>query len=541
MKLKKILAMAMAFTVTFGASASFETGGSVCSLSANAEENEEEKYSLKEFDTSGIISEDAQLYDVSKTDIGTFILSCGFPHEYTRKKPDGTEYKEDGYAQYFAVIDENKNFIIPWFESDYGGRGARHFKYSDGVYNLITETTLPWNEYLNGSFCEYFGKDGKPLFEHDDWLCAGAMENGVAWVGVADNEIKTYENGLKYRDVKEFQLIDKTGKVLKTTTKLEPQLGGGYDLSEILYDSDELEYLNKLKEKGFSTLADCVFYDGLKRVRSTDSNKWGYANESGEIVIPAEYKYAYDFVNGSALVLKNDEMNYYGGWGVIDTEGKALTEFVYRNYYNNFSEDGYAMCEKTVFEDDGKYHTYKVILDTKGNECELPFDTEKGYKLEDYNDGWFIACRYEEDEYGHEVAHYILVNRDGYTMDLPEDGSGYRFMGGFIRSWYGLTSYDNHFYEYKDHRLYIASNLPDVNLGDLNDDGKIDANDATLVLVNYSLLSTGEKIQLTESQQKAADVNGDGKIDASDATMILQYYSYLSTGGKDSFADFLKK
>ena len=75
--------------------------------------------------------------------------------------------------------------------------------------------------------------------------------------------------------------------------------------------------------------------------------------------------------------------------------------------------------------------------------------------------------------------------------------------------------------------------------GDLNDDGKIDANDATLVLVNYSLLSTGEKMQLTESQQKAADVNGDGKIDSSDATTILQYYSYLSTGGKDSFADFM--
>ncbi len=78
-----------------------------------------------------------------------------------------------------------------------------------------------------------------------------------------------------------------------------------------------------------------------------------------------------------------------------------------------------------------------------------------------------------------------------------------------------------------------------IESGDLNDDGKIDANDATLVLVNYSLLSTGEKMQLTESQQKAADVNGDGKIDSSDATTILQYYSYLSTGGKDSFADFM--
>jgi len=59
--------------------------------------------------------------------------------------------------------------------------------------------------------------------------------------------------------------------------------------------------------------------------------------------------------------------------------------------------------------------------------------------------------------------------------------------------------------------------------------------------VNYSLLSTGEAIQLTESQQKAADINGDGKIDASDATVILQYYSYLSTGGKDYLTEFLEK
>ena len=79
-----------------------------------------------------------------------------------------------------------------------------------------------------------------------------------------------------------------------------------------------------------------------------------------------------------------------------------------------------------------------------------------------------------------------------------------------------------------------------ISLGDLTGDGKIDANDATLVLVNYSLLSTGEPIQLTEEQQNAADVNGDGKIDASDATMILQYYSYLSTGGDMDFKSFIK-
>ncbi|SFX82949.1 leucine-rich repeat protein [Ruminococcus sp. XPD3002] len=77
------------------------------------------------------------------------------------------------------------------------------------------------------------------------------------------------------------------------------------------------------------------------------------------------------------------------------------------------------------------------------------------------------------------------------------------------------------------------------NLGDVNGDGKIDATDATLVLVNYSLLSTGEPIQLTEAQQKAADINEDSKIDASDATLILQYYSYLSTGGSLNFKAYM--
>ncbi len=78
-------------------------------------------------------------------------------------------------------------------------------------------------------------------------------------------------------------------------------------------------------------------------------------------------------------------------------------------------------------------------------------------------------------------------------------------------------------------------------LGDPNGDGKTDANDATLVLVNYSIMSTGGQCELDAEQQKAADVNSDGRIDASDATLILQYYGYMSTGGTAAFADFLKQ
>ncbi len=78
-------------------------------------------------------------------------------------------------------------------------------------------------------------------------------------------------------------------------------------------------------------------------------------------------------------------------------------------------------------------------------------------------------------------------------------------------------------------------------LGDVNADSKVDATDATLVLVNYALLSTGEEIHLTAAQKQAADINTDTKIDSSDATLILQYYSYTSTGGTDSFEKYLGK
>ena len=81
---------------------------------------------------------------------------------------------------------------------------------------------------------------------------------------------------------------------------------------------------------------------------------------------------------------------------------------------------------------------------------------------------------------------------------------------------------------------------PALMLGDPNGDGKVDANDASFVLVEYAKVSTGGESALTPEETAAADVNNDGKFDAKDASAILAYYSYLSTGGTDSFETFLK-
>ena len=70
-------------------------------------------------------------------------------------------------------------------------------------------------------------------------------------------------------------------------------------------------------------------------------------------------------------------------------------------------------------------------------------------------------------------------------------------------------------------------------LGDVDNSGKVNAIDSSLVLDYYSQASTGQGVQFDDAQKKAADVNSDGSINAVDASLILSYYSYTATSNGD--------
>lgn len=76
----------------------------------------------------------------------------------------------------------------------------------------------------------------------------------------------------------------------------------------------------------------------------------------------------------------------------------------------------------------------------------------------------------------------------------------------------------------------ISDAFEPILLGDVNEDGKVDSADASLVLAEYGLIQTGGTLTFTGKQKKAADVNKDGKSDSSDASKILEYYGAISTG-----------
>lgn len=77
----------------------------------------------------------------------------------------------------------------------------------------------------------------------------------------------------------------------------------------------------------------------------------------------------------------------------------------------------------------------------------------------------------------------------------------------------------------------VALAAPAIPLGDIDNDGKVDSADASLALIEYARISTGQPSGLSAEQLTAADVNRDGKIDSTDASTILQFYTYISTGG----------
>ena len=88
--------------------------------------------------------------------------------------------------------------------------------------------------------------------------------------------------------------------------------------------------------------------------------------------------------------------------------------------------------------------------------------------------------------------------------------------------------------------LTILPAEPLPNYGDVDNNGTVDAFDASLVLEFYATIATGGDISdYGEDFMRSADVDSNSSINAWDASLILSYYAYISTGGKSSIEDFI--
>lgn len=89
----------------------------------------------------------------------------------------------------------------------------------------------------------------------------------------------------------------------------------------------------------------------------------------------------------------------------------------------------------------------------------------------------------------------------------------------------------------------LRVNVSDRQLGDVNNNGFIDAVDASAILKEYAMISAKKDSSMTPEQSAAADINGDKIIDAVDASGVLAFYASISSGGNKDITlnQFLNK
>ncbi|OGP86984.1 MAG: hypothetical protein A2031_10260 [Deltaproteobacteria bacterium RBG_19FT_COMBO_43_11] len=169
------------------------------------------------------------------------------------------------------------------------------------------------------------------------------------WGALAYGEINTKGHkcllpAQDFMEVDNCIFSSKTGQLFIAPTYIKELSFEKHGLA-VLYSSEEgWMYVNRKGRVVISGVAAMdngadVFHDGL--VRFTKDNKWGFADVTGKIVVPAIYDCAFNFENGLAKVSHGCELKcvdegceyfYFSGgeWFYINTRGKIVKKDIFK-------------------------------------------------------------------------------------------------------------------------------------------------------------------------------------------------------------------
>ena len=135
-----------------------------------------------------------------------------------------------------------------------------------------------------------------------------------------------------------------------------------------------------------------------------------------------------------------------------------------------------------------------------------------------------------------------IASRSNATIkiySLDKNGNKQEIEGVYDANTHSLTFEITKFAIYSIEE--VSSESADYKLGDVDNNGKINAVDASMVLTYYANISTNKDGGLDEKQKLAANADKNDVINAVDASHILSYYAYTSTTKTDikSFEDYM--
>lgn len=333
--------------------------------------------------------------------------------------------------------------------------------------------------------------------------------------------------------------------------------------SEIIINVDNVSFSSDKTERQaqMQALSQSMMYKAFDETGSgTEGDYLRFAVRSYKCSVSTSGRltytvYYYTTAEEEAVLTKklNEIMNSLNVSGMSDYN-KISTIYKYANSHLTYSDD---------LDDPYVYSAYNAVL---RGDAVCQGIAQLLYRM--YNDSG-IPCRIIAG-YSHDLSGvnpngnhvWLIVKLDGIyylldpTWDLRSKNGNYRY---FLK---GTADFDSD----APQLVHVAQNdngltFPDYNsdefhtaypiskyryspvtytLGDVNGDKLIDSVDASLILAEYTRLSSQETASFSAAQSKCADVNNDSKIDSVDASRVLAYYALISNGADISLADYIK-
>lgn len=117
------------------------------------------------------------------------------------------------------------------------------------------------------------------------------------------------------------------------------------------------------------------FSEGLAAVKK--DGKFGYIDTKGNLVIPCQFGYASDFIEGTAVVAKDDGMPYC----ILNRDGRVVeTKYILKDNSRYIESDGSLSQSSETYILNGEYVGFYTLTETKDNGDNVAHYLDKNLK-----------------------------------------------------------------------------------------------------------------------------------------------------------------
>lgn len=223
-----------------------------------------------------------------------------------------------------GFIDMTEKEVIPLIYDDAnsfsGGVAPVKYKKKWGFINKEGELVIP---FVWDDVCAWEGVDHKPKYFLDGTIWVTDYYKNRFRIDKEGNILEKKNGPFSRKDINSYTINVSDKKMpMKMPRNMPKELPENKEVSSLIaeispkyYDRDYLERLFKL-----------MFFDGFYIKKSSpqrhlfeDSGLYGFVNEYGQPVLPAQWKWAYGFDEGLAVVMDDSEKK-----GYINTKGEIV-------------------------------------------------------------------------------------------------------------------------------------------------------------------------------------------------------------------------